>query len=147
MVLLQLRRCCGIIAAVRRLRSDGRAAAARLPVHATVDTCHLVVTWHVPPCVLFALPRHGGHAHCPIRCYAGLSGCDRQVLFGLICFLQLCIQCSDYVDFRRNRGIIGSPFGNWNPCHLNRMIRWPISCYAGLSRCDRQVLFCSICFL
>ena len=36
MVLLQLRRCCGIIAAVRRLRSDGRAAAARLPVHATV---------------------------------------------------------------------------------------------------------------
>ena len=53
MVLLQLRRCCGIIAAVRWLRSDGRAAAARLPVHATVDTCHLVVT-----CVLFALPRH-----------------------------------------------------------------------------------------
>ena len=49
MVLLQLRRCCGIIAA----HSDGRAAAARLPVHATVDTCHLVVT-----CVLFALPRH-----------------------------------------------------------------------------------------
>ena len=103
-MLLQLRRCCGIIAAVRWLRSDGRAAAARLPVHATVDTCHLVVTWHVPPCVLFALTRHGGHAHCPIRCYAGLSGCDRQVLFGLICFLQLCIQCSDYVDFRRNRG-------------------------------------------
>ena len=32
MVLLKLRRCCGIIAA----HSDGRAAAARLPVHATV---------------------------------------------------------------------------------------------------------------
>ena len=60
MVLLQLRRCCGIIAAVRRLRSDGRAAAARLPVHATVDTCHLVVTCHLAsysPChAMAAMP-------------------------------------------------------------------------------------------
>jgi hypothetical protein len=62
MVLLQLRRCCGIIAAVRRLRSDGRAAAARLPVHATVDTCHLVVTWHVPPCDAGLRPNSPCHA-------------------------------------------------------------------------------------